>query len=153
MLASDLPTFLIAFASGLAAMWTLVMTRRSVSRSQPRLSVTRTDLTAEGLTVILKNEGLAPAEAIEFVVSGAHDGAIMHLHDSLAPGSSVELARACPTGDRFDVSMTYRHRGGVSFLARRTLRRTGSGPLRITFLEDRIVRRRLRDWASDMFRR
>ncbi len=149
----DLPTFLVAFASGLAAMWALVVAGRSASRSQPRLSVARAEVTTDGLAVTLKNEGLAPALDIALAFAGAHDGTITHRHDSLAPGSSVEIDRACPAGNCFEVEMTYRHLAGVGFLARRTLRRSGTAPMRITFLEDLIVRRRLRDWASDMIRR
>lgn len=149
----DLPTFFVAFASGLAAMWTLVMAGRSASRTQPRLSIARADVTPNGLAVTLKNDGLAPALDIALAVTGAHDGAITHRHDSLAPGSSVKMERACPAGDCFEVEMTYCHVAGLGFSSRRTLRRAGGGPLRIVSHEDRIVRRRFRDWASDMVRR
>lgn len=153
MMNFDLPTFLVAFAVGLAAMWTLVLTVRSSTRSHPRLSLSGAVIGAGGLALTLRNEGLAPASGIELRVSGEHDGTILFHHDALGVGGAVTMTDACPAGSHFVVELLYRHTGGVGFTAQRTLRRSGTGPLRIVSATDLIVTRRWRDWASDMLSR
>lgn len=149
----DLPLFLVAFAGGIATAWTLVLASRAAARNRPRMSVSRAKIGPGGLNVTLRNEGSTPATDIELRVAGEHDGTIQVRHDVLGPGAVVELADVCPAGRHFAVEVRYRYVGGESFVGRRSLQRSAAGPLRIVTSDDQVVRRRLRDWGSDMLRR
>lgn len=146
-------TTLFALAGGISAFLAVLLTTRASNRTLPRLSVSDAGVGSGGLSLSLRNEGSAVATDVKLSVSGDHDGVLLFQHDALGPGSVVVFADICPGASAFEIAVAYRHVGGIAFSSRRRLQRNGAGPLRITVVEDRVDRRRLRDWMSDMLRR
>ncbi len=153
MTKSEILSSLFGLIGGLCAYLAVLMTVRAANRRLPLLSVSKAAIGTGGLNLSIRNEGTAPAIDVELRLRGDHDGTLLFQHDSIGIGSVVQFGDVCPAASAFEMDLTYRHVGGIGFRSRRGLRRSGSGPLRVIVVEDRMERRRLRDWMSDMMKR
>lgn len=150
---TDLGSYLLTGAVGVAAFASLLLNARTADRNRPRVGVRQATVAANGLDLELCNGGSNPALGVELIVRGAHDGARLHLLETIGGSATVHVPSVCPPGDAFELEIAYRDDAERRFTSRRTLRRSGTDPLRIVCRGDAAATAGLRVWLRGFVKR